>query len=275
MSTFMTRTISGAVLVAILLGLILPGGLFTLCGFYIISGIGFIELSRALDGRLSEKKVNAYEFVGLIGSGAYYAALYFHKISQETFVIIIAVLLILMGIYVLTFPKNKCDSPVHAFFAFIYSPVLLSFIYLTRSLEGGAYIVWLIFIASWISDTGAYLVGRSIGKHKLAPVLSPKKSIEGSVGGILSAGLIGALYGFILMKTGAMNVNLQILIFAIIGAAGSVISQIGDLVASGVKRDRGVKDYGKLIPGHGGVMDRFDSVIVTAPIIFFLAYYLL
>ena len=111
-----------------------------------------------------------------------------------------------------------------------------------------------------------------IGKHKLAPILSPKKSIEGGIGGILGAALIGVLYGLAINYWG--NATADLLQYAIIGAVGGAISQIGDLAASAIKRYHNIKDYGKLIPGHGGILDRFDSVIFTAPIIFYLSLFL-
>ena len=111
-----------------------------------------------------------------------------------------------------------------------------------------------------------------IGKHKMAPVLSPKKSVEGGIGGILGAALNGVLYG--LASNHGGNAGAGILSYAIIGAAGGAISQVGDLAASANKRYHNIKDYGKLIPGHGGILDRFDSVIFTAPIIYYLALFL-
>ena len=108
----------------------------------------------------------------------------------------------------------------------------------------------------------AYFAGRALGKHKLAPVLSPKKSVEGSVGGVLGALLLGALYAYL--------ISLPIVETALICAFTSIISQFGDLFASAIKRNHEIKDYGNLIPGHGGILDRFDSVIITAPFIYVL-----
>jgi phosphatidate cytidylyltransferase len=147
---------------------------------------------------------------------------------------------------------------------------MLSYIYQVRILDDGAWIVWLIFIGAWGSDTCAYAVGVLFGKHKFAPKLSPKKSLEGCIGGIVGAALIGFLYATAIGSYITQLQNPQ-LIFAIIGAASSVISQIGDLAASAIKRNHNIKDYGNLIPGHGGILDRFDSIIFTAPIVFYLA----
>ena len=112
------------------------------------------------------------------------------------------------------------------------------------------------------------------GKHKLAPVLSPKKSIEGAIGGVAGAALVGLIYAMVLKNAGISQSNL-LWVFPVISAVGAVISQVGDLAASAVKRNFGIKDYGKLIPGHGGIMDRFDSVVFTAPMIYYLAVLLL
>ena len=140
---------------------------------------------------------------------------------------------------------------------------MLSYVYQTRMLPGGAYIVWLIFLCSWGCDTCAYCVGMLIGKHKMAPVLSPKKSIEGAVGGVVGAALLGVIY--------AAASQGKIAEYALICGVGALISMVGDLAASAIKRNQNIKDYGKLIPGHGGILDRFDSVIITAPVIYYLA----
>ena len=150
-----------------------------------------------------------------------------------------------------------------AFFGVIYVAVMLSFIYLTRSLPDGKFLVWLIFLCSWGCDTCAYCVGMLIGKHKMAPVLSPKKSIEGAVGGVVGAALLGVIY--------AAATQGKMAEYALICAVGALISMVGDLAASAIKRNQNIKDYGKLIPGHGGILDRFDSVIITAPVIYYLA----
>lgn len=123
-------------------------------------------------------------------------------------------------------------------------------------------LVWIVCIAAFGSDIMAYFTGYLIGKHKLCPNLSPKKTIEGAVGGIIGAGLFSGLFGFFFCK--------EIFIHTIIlGVIGGAVSQAGDLTASAFKRKMGIKDYGNLIPGHGGIMDRFDSVIFVAPFIYY------
>lgn len=174
-----------------------------------------------------------------------------------------------MFLYVITFPKYRAEQIVGSVFAFLYAPVMLSFIYLTRSTEYGVYMVWLILISSWVCDTCAYFVGVTIGKKKIFPILSPKKSLEGCIGGVAGSAIVGGLYAFLIVEKVIPDQKvLWIVVF--ICAMGAVMSMVGDLAASAIKRNHDIKDYGSLIPGHGGIMDRFDSMIVTAPMIYFL-----
>jgi len=132
----------------------------------------------------------------------------------------------------------------------------------------GSYKIWLVFIGVWLTDSGAYFVGSFLGKHKLIPEVSPKKTVEGAVGGIVG-GVIGyAIYGIIIDT--AFNINVNYVNLFILAVAVSIIGQSGDLIASFIKREKGIKDYGNLFPGHGGVLDRFDSAIAVAPVIILL-----
>lgn len=266
---FLTRTLSSIALVIISLVTILSGGPVLAVTLYLLSCIAFFELSKAAGIHRKETKVNALEVVGLLGITGYYFIIYFYKMDSVIIMVLLFILIALMFIYVFTFPMYHVNQVVMTFFSIVYAPVMLSFIYLTRSLEYGIYLVWMIFISSWICDTCAYLVGILIGKHKMAPKLSPKKSIEGAIGGIVGAALVGGLFGHFIV--GKMVITQEITwIFVLIGGIGAMISQVGDLAASAIKRNHDIKDYGKLIPGHGGIMDRFDSVIFTAPMIYFL-----
>lgn len=135
---------------------------------------------------------------------------------------------------------------------------------------GSVYLAILVFIGSWISDTFAYFTGRLLGKHKLSPTVSPKKTVEGSIGGILFAALFALAFGLILEALEAVS-SVNIVLLLVAGAALSVASQIGDLTASLLKREYGIKDYGRIFPGHGGVLDRFDSVVALAPLLLALS----
>ena len=130
----------------------------------------------------------------------------------------------------------------------------------------GDRIYLLVFVAPWVTDTFAYFCGRLFGRHKLIPSVSPKKTVEGSIGGIVFCIIGCVVYRLVLGYMGSENLP-AIWIFAILGLLISIVSQIGDLIFSLIKRRYGLKDYGILFPGHGGVLDRFDSVIATAPLI--------
>ncbi len=255
---FKTRLISGIVLIAVALLTICTGRLVLFVTLLGVSVIGMQELYRAM--KVREDRFTGLELAGYAGVIGYYLVI--GAAGEYALMELIAVLILLMCVYVFSYPKYRAEQVMAAMFGVLYVGVMLSFIYQTRSLYGGEYHVWLIFLSSWGCDTCAYCVGMLMGKHKMAPVLSPKKSVEGAVGGVAGAALLGAVYA---AATGSIPV-----VYAVICGAGALISMVGDLAASAIKRNQGIKDYGTLIPGHGGILDRFDSVIFTAPAIYFL-----
>ena len=261
---FKTRLLSGIVLVLLALLFIIHGGYLLLTVLGIISLIGLFELYRVFGIEKSAPGI-----VGYVAAIVYYLNLVFDFIP-DSMMFVMALLIVCMCVFVFGYPKFHANQIIAAFFGVFYVAVMLSCIYETRSLEGGKYLVWLIFLCSWGCDTCAYCVGMLFGKHKMAPVLSPKKSIEGAVGGVVGAALLGAIYA---VATGSYNPNPAHtpLIYAIICGVGALVSMVGDLAASAIKRQENIKDYGTLIPGHGGILDRFDSVIFTAPVIYALA----
>lgn len=257
---FKTRLISGIVVVIIALATIISGSWILFFTLLAVSLIGMRELYKVM--KVSDEHVTVLELVGYLGAVLYYIAMKADFGNYGTMAIIISMILILF-VYVFGYPKYHAEQVMAAFFGVVYVAVMLSFIYLTRSLPDGKFLVWLIFLCSWGCDTCAYCVGMLIGKHKMAPVLSPKKSIEGAVGGVAGAALLGVIY--------AAATQGKMAEYALICAVGALISMVGDLAASAIKRNQNIKDYGKLIPGHGGILDRFDSVIITAPVIYYLA----
>ncbi len=266
---FKTRLLSGILLVMIALVTVITGGPLLFGVMLLISLIGMTELYKVFGIEKKPPGAAGYLFAAL-----YYVLLYFEaQLPGEKLtwfmLLFMAYLICQMGVLVFSYPKYNTQQIFAAFFGVFYVAVMLSYIYQTRLLEGGVFIVWLVFICAWGCDTCAYCVGMLIGKHKMAPVLSPKKSVEGGIGGIAGAALIGVLYALAINHWGSAGADL--VQYAVIGAAGGAISQIGDLAASAIKRYHNIKDYGKLIPGHGGILDRFDSVIFTAPIIYYLA----
>lgn len=261
---FKTRLLSGIILVILAFTTIFLGGDVLFVTLLAISLIGMTELYKAVK---IEKE--------LLGIAGYFAAIvyYFGVVRSgrmELFALfVIAALILILAVYVFAFPKYVAEQTMTAFFGIFYVAVMLSYIYQTRLLKDGLFLVGLVFLCSWGCDTCAYCVGVLIGKHKMAPKLSPKKSIEGAVGGLLGAALLGALYALAINKWGGAEAAPWE--YALICFVGGMISMVGDLAASAIKRNHDIKDYGKLIPGHGGILDRFDSVIITAPIIYYLA----
>lgn len=293
---FWVRLRSSIILVILALVTMFAGGKILLATMIFLSVVAYSELTGAMGVRKREDqgsegkgwRKNGLEIVGILGILFYYILLEVNMetgfLSVQTGILLMMIFVFMGGmfVYVFGFPKFQASQVTAAFFSFFYGPVCLSFIYLTRELgrsasgDGSAigfYIVWLILFSSWGCDTCAYCVGMLIGKHKMSPILSPKKSIEGAVGGVLGAAALGALYGLIIEDRIADERVAAF--FAVICGVGALISMVGDLAASAIKRNADLKDYGKLIPGHGGVMDRFDSVIFTAPVIYFMAVFLL
>ncbi len=266
-----TRFISGACLVVIAVACNYIGGPLLLGVLLLCAQIGLFELFRSCGVLPAGKWINAPALVGYFSSIAYYAILFLDKGQEHMLFIAVCMIVLSMLVYVFAFPKYHATQIAYCVFGFFYVPVLLSFIYLVRNLENGIFTVWLIYIVSWVCDTFAYLVGMAIGKHKLCPKLSPKKSIEGAIGGIVGSVLGGFLFSYFLLEDKIPGATIKIMIIC---AVGAIVSQTGDLAASAIKRNHDIKDYGRVIPGHGGILDRFDSVIFSAPMIYFLLVYI-
>ena len=148
-------------------------------------------------------------------------------------------------------------------FGGVLIPVFLSCLLRLRMMENGKFLVLLPIICAFLTDSGAYFVGVFLGKHRGITKVSPNKSLEGYIGGILFGGLFMLIYGLLLNRVIGLNVSLPIM--AVYGLIGSAVTELGDLSFSFIKRQFAVKDYGDLLPGHGGMLDRFDSMIFAAP----------
>ncbi len=173
-------------------------------------------------------------------------------------------MLILFAVAVFSHGKYDIGSSCTDFALVLYVVTTFTSIVLLRDTVYGASLYLLAFLGPWVSDSAAYFCGFAFGKHKLIPDVSPKKTVEGAVGGAVFTAIAFVVYGVFVLKPEAF---VGYIVLAVMGFGVSVISQVGDLIASLVKRKYGIKDYGKLFPGHGGVMDRFDSVLATAPVL--------
>lgn len=288
---FWKRFWSGAVILAITLFFGIIGGMPLIICLAALSCIAYVEFSQATKVREEGHRFNGLQVIGIATICCYYLLLVlqdefipmtekFRSWLLETegifnhFTILLLLIfsigvLFMLGAYIFSFPHFNNNQIANAVFGVVYVGVLLSFIYFTRILENGIYLVWIIYICAWVCDTCAYFTGSLFGKHKLTPILSPKKSVEGAIGGVIGAALAGGILGTVYY----FNVDRRwpvIIIFMIITGVGAIVSMFGDLAASAIKRNNNIKDYGKIIPGHGGIIDRFDSVFFTAPMVYFL-----
>ena len=217
--------------------------------------------------------VPAYILAGVFPFASYFVT----DESSFTYLLTIAALIYIYMIYTMgvsVFSKGQTSFK-------IISEVLLSVTYVVVSFsslsmiryidkEIGLYKLMLVFIVSWVCDCMAYVVGSLIGKHKLIPEISPNKTIEGAIGGVVSAVAAYMLFGLIL-DLAIPNMKVNYIVLAVFGLVLAVVSQLGDLIASLIKREHNIKDYGKLLPGHGGIMDRFDSIMAVSTILLILS----
>ncbi len=252
----LTRIIAALVLVPLFIFIAIGG-----IPLYVVeAGILLIALQEFYKA-FNSKNIKPISGIGYIFVG-YLLLKNIYDLNIEYTHIVIFALFVYSIIYLLRLKNDILDIAI-TFFGIFYVAISLDFIVLTiNSVELGNIYVWVIFIIAFMTDTFAYFTGYLFGKHKLIPKVSPKKTIEGSIGGILGSTLGCVLFGYVF--------NLNIIIMLIMGSIGSIVAQFGDLFASSIKRYVGIKDYGKLIPGHGGILDRFDSVILVAPFVYYI-----
>ncbi|TDO72702.1 phosphatidate cytidylyltransferase [Flavobacterium chryseum] len=285
MNETLKRTISGAVYIALLITSIL----FSTESFIILFGIFLLIATYEFCNLVAINKVFAILFVSLFYTTV--SLISFYQTETEAFissllkenilitvdtdklfsVLLIITLLVSVKCIVFLFDDTQSISKVSKYI-YLIGYVMLPFLFITKISFGiAAYnpkIIIGLFILIWTNDTFAYLVGKSIGKHKLFERISPKKTIEGFLGGVVFAALAGFLISKFYIRPNPEFSEQSILIWMIIALIVSIFGTIGDLIESKFKRVAGVKDSGSIMPGHGGVLDRLDSVIFVAPVIY-------
>lgn len=262
-----TRIITSIVAIAVFIGVLLaPPIVFPIA----LAAVIFVMLYEAFGATKASKGMKITEYICavlILLSGLPFVLGYnFHTTAELCALAAITIIVINMGMIVFLHGKWSYKDVLSNAFLTMYITISTSLIMITKAYFGTMYML-LIFISAWSTDTFAYFTGKFIGKHKLIPHVSPNKTVEGSVGGVVGAMLICVIYLMItdlIYKTNIMWLPAGMLV----GLIGGVFSQLGDLVMSAIKRDTGVKDFGKIFPGHGGFLDRFDSVIFIAPFIF-------
>lgn len=261
-----TRIITAIITFPVFFIIVLLGGNLLAFGMMAVSLVGLFEFYNALKGR-----IKPIATVGAIETFIYYMLIMFMGYnSRAFFVTFILFLLALFSILVIRYPKYNVIDLSCTLFGVLYVPVLLSIIYAIRMGNSGQYLVWFIFLSAWGSDTFAYFVGRLLGKRKMAPKISPKKTVEGLFGGIIGAIVVSLAFVYVLELGFSIYVPNIKLIAVLAGIFGSVFGVVGDLSASAIKRHFEIKDFGKVLPGHGGILDRFDSILFTAPVVYII-----
>ncbi|MBQ6906505.1 MAG: phosphatidate cytidylyltransferase [Clostridia bacterium] len=256
------RIITGVVAILIFIPIIIFSDTFVFpVAMAVLSAVGAYEMAKCITSKTKPSIVCA------ILSGIIPLLYLLENVRLTVPLYLLAGISLIAGL--VNLKKKDANETVTLVFAVGY--VMSAFALMTASrtlFEDKAFLM--IFICSWVCDTAAYFTGRAFGKTKLAPVLSPKKTIEGAIGGTLFGGIAMVVYGLIVKYD-----TRTVIAFFFVGIVVAIFSQMGDLYASAYKRKYGIKDYGKLFPGHGGVMDRFDSVLgatVIFPLAMFLAY---
>ena len=236
--------------------------------FALASFIGVYEVLKCI----GVKSKTLYIISSLIALAAPFGARFAHNgqlFVLSYFGVFFCYLVVVLTIATFSHGKYDVSDAALSYVMTFYVITSFSSIIMLRDSRYGTMLYLLAFLGPWISDSAAYFCGRAFGRHKLIPDVSPKKTIEGAVGGVIFTGITFAAYGFVVLNRNAGL--LQYVVLFAVGMIVSAVAQIGDLIASLVKRKYGVKDYGYLFPGHGGVMDRFDSVLITAPILLVIA----
>ena len=267
-----TRIISGLIMAPLLIVLYL-GGWWLWAAALIISVMGIHQFCNGWENLdIKPSKIICYVMTGLLFATAFITGglsdkasqissvpAFYHNMMLITIWLFVAVAVAMIYGWKIN-ERGPYDS-ISTIAAMVYIPFFTYHMVLIDMTEYKLFI-WIVVIAAFGSDIFAYFTGYFLGKHKMAPNLSPKKTIEGAVGGLVGSSLLACLFGLIFMKDMAI-------VCLLLGLFGGAAGMAGDLTASMFKRKMGIKDYGKLIPGHGGIMDRFDSVIFVAPVVYY------
>ena len=251
-----TRILSALIMLP-LMAVIYFGGVWLVAMCFLIGVLGVREFFKGFES-LEIKPSYPIAVGSAVGL---YAIFLFHE--QTEWYLLWAFLSVLASLlYLFNIEKRKLEDAMATITGIFYIIYFSFHVVLVDNMGDASILVWLIIFSAFGSDVFAYFTGMAIGKHKLCPKISPKKTIEGAIGGVAGSVVLCGLFGYFIAEPYFLH-------SLAIGAVGAVISQCGDLTASVFKRKMGIKDYGNLIPGHGGILDRFDSVLFTAPGIYY------
>lgn len=277
----MNKRYIGALILAPLIIFLFLGGIYLRILMLILSLLAMHEFYTVV----KYKKINTINIVGYVLCIVYYVFIDNNLQFKYIILLLTVALIIMFCIPVFNIKYNFIDISI-TLLGFIYISIFFSFIVLINikniNINGniistGKYLVWLVPLSSWVCDTAAYYGGRYLGKNKLCPKVSPKKTIEGSLTGLIGSVIVCVVFGIFINKyaEGMDIINIKIYNYALIGIISGVFSQFGDLAASSIKRYVEVKDYSGLIPGHGGILDRFDSILFSSAVVYIYITFIL
>lgn len=270
----LARTLTGLIGIPLAFVLVFfPGGLPFAVAIGIVSVLGAMEFYRGT----RRAGANPVEWAGIVAVGLFVVSMRTYERSTIGAIFPAVLTSLLVASFCQEMLRAKRSPLINVgatLFGAIYVGWMISHLVVLRGIQGpvsvgsysssvGAFLVMNVFLGTWACDTGAYFIGKCCGKHKLAPNLSPNKTIEGAVGGLLSAILVTAIFGWI--------IKLPLQHSLALGAMFGVLTQLGDLSESSIKRELGIKDFGSIVPGHGGILDRFDSILFTGPAAYYYA----
>lgn len=274
----MKRIIWGLLYAIVLLGLIIIGGILFTFAIGLLATLAVIEFAQLMKKQNLRPQTAVMLFLSLLVLVLVYITAYHYgvELNEPLWICERILTIMLVGIFVITLinellrgdPELGLVNAAVNLFGTVYIGFMFAYILMLRFMPGNDGLFYLLFtvLVTWCNDTLAYFTGITIGKHKLSPRISPNKSIEGSIGG-LAGGLIGSvILSFIFHK--------PLILLIVLGTLVVVAGQLGDLIESIIKRNAGVKDSGWFLPGHGGVLDRFDSLLLTAPVVYYAIIYI-
>lgn len=255
------RIVSGTVLLAIVMLILIFGN--NIAVNMAISIVALISINEYFNTFKAKNNVDKW-----IGNILAISIAFINIIPKELIVLALPTIIMLLFLKVIaTDMKINLDDIAISAFGIFYIIGFIIFLPLLYSADNGKVLIWYLAIAAWGTDTFAYMIGCKFGKHKLTPI-SPKKSVEGSIGGTIGAVILSLIYTYFINRWG--NIEISYLAITGISILLSILAQMGDLAASSIKRYIGIKDFSNLIPGHGGMLDRIDSILFIAPVAYFL-----
>lgn len=253
-----TRILSGLIMLPLLAVVYFGGNVLLLACFF----IGIMGLKEFYEG-FNHLEITPSLYIGMAGTLLLYSINIFISENTTTWYMFWVFAVVLMSLlYLFKVDKRKLEDGMVTVLGIFYVVFFSYHVVLIEQVSGYGLLVWLAFLSAFGTDIMAYFTGYVFGKHKLLPSISPKKTIEGAIGGILGSVIFCGIFGYFVMPFVLVHC-------IIIGIIGGMVSQLGDLTASLFKRKMGIKDYGNLIPGHGGILDRIDSLLFTAPFIYY------